>query len=70
MVATFHHFNKPSVRFERFVDCSGFIKTGVGSGVIHFQTGPAGNPTAFQFSSHDQFEAVPIAIARIQGFSA
>jgi hypothetical protein len=43
--------------------------TGVGSGVIHFQVGLSGEPTAFQFASGDPFTQVPIAIARIQGFS-
>ena len=48
----------------------GQFATGVGSGVIHFKTNAAGQPTEFQFSSKDRFTAAPIAIGRIQGFSA
>jgi hypothetical protein len=44
--------------------------TGVGSGVIHLKVGPSGSPTEFQFASGDPFITAPIAIARIQGFSA
>lgn len=39
--------------------------TGVGSGMINFNVGPDGTPTAFQFGKGDPYIPVPIAIGRL-----
>lgn len=46
------------------------FKCGVGSGTFHIDVGADGTPTSFQFNEKASTYKVPIAIARIQGFSA
>jgi len=48
----------------------GQFADGVGSGAIGFRTDPAGAPTAFQFNAGAHVHQAPIAIARIEPFSA
>jgi hypothetical protein len=59
-----------STAYPHFEDTRGAgpgqFPNGVGSGFINFQTDSAGNPTAFQFGPSDSFNALPIAIGRIE----
>jgi hypothetical protein len=51
-------------------DGPGQFATGVGSGSIHFKVDDAGAPISFRFDPRASFKDVPIAIARIEPFSA
>jgi hypothetical protein len=57
------HFDDSRGDGRKFAD-------GVGSGAIAFHTDSAGAPTAFQFNAGAQVHHAPIAIARIEPFSA
>ena len=43
---------------------------GVGTGTIHFRVDPDGAPTAFKFGAGDHLFPAPMAIARLEPFSA
>jgi len=51
-------------------DGPGHFAHGVGSGAIGFRTDAAGAPTAFQFNGGAHVHHAPIAIVRIEPFSA